>query len=422
MKRQTNRTRVLCTCIGLIACLVTGMPIAAQHTGNHTLPTDTSACSQPSVSRKLTHQLGIDFRPAYVVPTNDFFDGDNSTGQPIRNVWSVHLKYAFRFNKDSRLGRLYPHAYQGIGVSYNHFDNRPPIGHPVAVYAFQGSRIARLSPTLSLDYEWNFGASFGWEKYHVPEDGSQVLGYNDVVGSKINAYINLGFFLNWQINPQWNLTAGIDLTHYSNGNTHYPNSGVNPVGGRIGLVRTFGAENSSPSANAGQLAPDDFRPHFSYDLVVYGATRKRGYIDDYNMGHLIPGSFGIVGLNFNPMYDFNKYFRAGISLDAQFDESANLQGHYAGGTDDDPKFYRPPFREQFAVGLSARAELVMPIFSVNIGIGHNVLYKGKDTKGFYQILALKTFLTRNLFLHTGYQLSKFKDPNNLMLGLGWRFR
>lgn len=334
----------------------------------------------------------------------------------------VHLKYAFRFNKDSRLGRLYPHAYQGIGVSYNHFDNRPPIGHPVAVYAFQGSRIARLSPTLSLDYEWNFGASFGWEKYHVPEDGSQVLGYNDVVGSKINAYINLGFFLNWQINPQWNLTAGIDLTHYSNGNTHYPNSGVNPVGGRIGLARTFGAENSGPSANAGQLNPNDFRPHFSYDLVVYGATRKRGYIDDYNMGHLIPGSFGIVGLNFNPMYDFNKYFRAGISLDAQFDESANLQGHYAGGTDDDPKFYRPPFREQFAVGLSARAELVMPIFSVNIGIGHNLLYKGKDTRGFYQILALKTFLTRNLFLHTGYQLSKFKDPNNLMLGLGWRFR
>lgn len=51
-----------------------------------------------------------------------------------------------------------------------------------------------------------------------------------------------------------------------------------------------------------------------------------------------------------------------------------------------------------------------------------MLYKGKDTKGFYQILALKTFLTRNLFLHTGYQLSKFKDPNNLMLGLGWRFR
>lgn len=36
-----------------------------------------------------------------------------------------------------------------------------------------------------------------------------------VVGSKVNAYINLGFFLNWQIAANTNLKAGIDVTHYS---------------------------------------------------------------------------------------------------------------------------------------------------------------------------------------------------------------
>ena len=85
------------------------------------------------------------------------------------------------------------------------------------------------------------------------------------------------------------------------------------------------------------------------------------------------------------------------------------------------KFYRPPFREQFAIGFSLRAELNMPIFSVNVGIGRNVVCKGIDTEVFYQVLALKTFITRRLFLHVGYQLSDFKNPNNLMLGLGWRF-
>ena len=85
------------------------------------------------------------------------------------------------------------------------------------------------------------------------------------------------------------------------------------------------------------------------------------------------------------------------------------------------KFHRPPFSEQFAVGMSARAELVLPIFSINVGIGRNVICKGDDTTGFYQVLALKTSVTRNLFLHVGYQLSKFKDPNNLMLGFGYRF-
>ena len=87
----------------------------------------------------------------------------------------------------------------------------------------------------------------------------------------------------------------------------------------------------------------------------------------------------------------------------------------------DLKFHRPPFRKQFAMGLSLRAELVMPVFSINVGVGRNLIYSGGDMKGFYQILALKTYVTRHLFLHVGYQLSKFKDPNNLMLGLGYRF-
>ena len=63
----------------------------------------------------------------------------------------------------------------------------------------------------------------------------------------------------------------------------------------------------------------------------------------------------------------------------------------------------------------------MPVFSINDGIGRNLICSGDDTEGFYQILALKTSITPRLFLHVGYQLSKFKNPNNLMLGFGYRF-
>lgn len=122
---------------------------------------------------------------------------------------SFHLKYAFRFSKESNLGRLFPHTYQGIGVSYQTFFSPVELGNPVSVYAFQGSRIAQLSPRLSLDYEWNFGASFGWRKYDELSNPQNVL-----IGSKINAYINLGFLLNWQVHKYWKLAAGVDLTHF----------------------------------------------------------------------------------------------------------------------------------------------------------------------------------------------------------------
>lgn len=159
----------------------------------------------------------------------------------------------------------------------------------------------------------------------------------------------------------------------------------------------------------------------TYDVILYGAGRSKGLIWNNDV-YIANGTFGIIGLNFSPLYRIHKCFRTGLSLDFQYDESANLSDHVA-GTDYDGKirFYRPPFREQAALGISARAELIMPIFSVNIGFGHNVLYKGSDLEGFYQILALKASVTPRLFLHVGYKLHKFHDPNNLMLGAGWRF-
>ncbi len=370
-----------------------------------------------SLSRKPIHQIGFDIRPGYVFPTASFFSGDNAEGKVVDCMLSAHLRYAFRFGSDSYWGKLYPNAYQGIGVVWHTFFAHRQLGTPVSVYVFQGSPIVRLSPRLTLDYEWNFGASFGWKKGGLEDDAP-----NDVIGSVMNAYMNLGFLLNWQIDSHWRLTAGVDFTHFSDGNTGHPNAGVNAMGARVGLVRTVGGGEVNDGRSFASSSFLHERP-FSYDVVVYGATRKRGIMKDEYNAFLAPGSFGVVGLNFTPMYKVNKYFRAGVSLDAQYDESANLRDYHLenSGTSEDAKFYRPPFREQFAVGLSLRGELVMPVFSVNFGVGRNILCKGDDTDCFYQVLALKTFVTRRAFLHIGYQLSRFKDPNNLMLGLGYRF-
>lgn len=368
---------------------------------------------------KLTHIVGFDFRPSYVFPTNEFFKGANNAQQRINTTLSGHLKYGFKFAPDSEMGQLYPHAIQGIGIAYNTFFNSQELGNPLAVYVFQTSRITTLSPKLSLDYEWNFGASFGWKEYN-----EETNPMNRVTGSKINAYINLGFLLNWQVSAHTNLRAGIGVTHYSNGNTNYPNSGVNTIGASIGITRSFG-ESNNPRRLSYLSEKALFNKYVSYDLIIYGATRKRGvYMENYEP-FLASGSFGILGLNFNPLYNFSRYFRAGLSLDMQYDESANIGTHVANdeipANAEDIKFFRPPFKEQFSAGLSIRAEVVMPIFSINLGIGKNFICKGADTNSFYQTFVLKTNITKNIFLHTGYQLYKFKDPNNLMLGIGYRF-
>lgn len=368
-----------------------------------------------AVRGSATHSVGVDLRGAWVVPNKDFFRGENLKGENIDKTASAYLKYAFSYAPDSRQARMFPNTYQGLGVGYHNFFNSEEVGNPFSIYVLQGSRIARLAPALSLDYEWNFGVSFGWKKYD-PDSNP----YNVVVGSNANAFINFGIMLKWQLSDSWNLTAGIDVTHFSNGNTSSPNAGVNTLGARVGVMHTF---SSSQAAN--NSYPQIFiTPHFSYDVVAYGAWRKRAVITE-DGGFMAKGIYGIWGLNFAPMYNFNNYFRAGASADVMFDQSANIKDHIAyeadGAGTEDSKFYRPPFNERFCVGLSLRAELVMPIFSINVGMGHNVVYKGDDNSGFYQVVALKTHITKSMFLHVGYRLINFKDPSNLMLGVGYTF-
>lgn len=69
--------------------------------------------------------------------------------------------------------------------------------------------------------------------------------------------------------------------------------------------------------------------------------------------------------------------------------------------------------------LSAHAELTTPIFALNTGFGYDIVCPYGD-KRFYQSLTLKTFITRQLYLNTGYRLGNFKNPQNLMLGIGIR--
>lgn len=373
---------------------------------------DSCRRSAPVISR-----LGFDLRGAYVGSSLSALRKAGYLGsdeKELHSAASTHLKYSFSYSPDSRTGRLYPGVYQGIGLSVTSFFDDRRIGTPFGVYLFQGAPILRLTPRLTFGYEWNFGASFGWKKYD--EDRRPV---NLIVGSPVNACINLGFMLRYRLSLQWDLTAGLDMTHWSNGNTSWPNPGVNSLGGRAGLVYTFDSRRHSATLSDIDET-DHIKPHFSYDLVLYGAARKRmTYINE--SPELLPGRFGIAGLNFAPMYNFNRFLRAGISADIQYDESSDLSKYWVEGTyGDDMKFRRPSFFHQVSAGLSARGELVMPIFSINAGLGYNIL-ANSDSRNFYQVLALKVHVWRSLFIHVGYQLNSFRNPNNLMIGLGYRF-
>lgn len=366
---------------------------------------------------KFVHRLEVKAGPGYIFPTNVFLKGWNENMKPIRNSFSAHLKYSFQFQPETPVGRIYGVPHQGIGISRFSFGEPQQLGNPIAFYLFQGARLAQFTPGLSLRYEWNFGLSGGWKPYH-PVTNS----YNYVTGAKWNAYMNVNFFLSQTLSHYFDLIGGISFTHFSNGNTKFPNAGLNTAAIKLGLMYNF---NRSGISHQQAIQPlPGFVRHVSYDAVLFGSWRRKGvYLEE--KGIPSPYSYPVTGFIFNPMYNFGYKLRAGISLDGVFDSSANVYTEdyivAVGGSDPGYTFFEPPVKNQLALGVSVKAEYVMPYFTVGAGIGTNVLHGGGDLAGLYQTLALKTEITKNTFIHIGYNLQNFETPNYLMLGVGYRF-
>ena len=372
-------------------------------------------------SRPFIYQLGIEARPGYIFRINPFLKGETKTGKPIKHLYSTHLKYSFKFQPNSYVNKIYREVYQGIGLSHYSIDNRDEIGTPIALYLFQGATIANLSQRLSLNYEWNFGLSAGWKPYDKENNPA-----NGMIGSKLNAYINANFYLKQQLSTQFDLIAGATLTHFSNGNTKFPNAGLNAIDAKIGLVYNLNGhyQKLSNSFAHTPLLINKFPKHISTDVVLFGSWRRKGLMyNDYALAS--PDTYRVFGFNINPMYNMNYNLRFGLSLDGVYDSSANVYTEdyiiSMGGEDPGYTFFKPSIKKQLALGLSARGEYMMPYFTVGMGIGRNLLHGGGDLKGFYQILALKIEITRSSFIHIGYNLQDFREPNYLMLGVGYKF-
>lgn len=359
--------------------------------------------SDSSATRHFVHQLMFDYRPGAIQHTNDFLRGKNPEVRTMNHDMGYYLKYAFSAPEGSEQARIYRDTYQGIGIGWNEFN--PQLGNPVSVFLLQGARIASLSNRLALNYEWNLGLTFGWKPYDEIDNPD-----NKLICSRVTAYIGFDLYLRWIASRHVDLNFGLNVTHYSNGNTQLPNLGLNTAALRIGAA--YYINRHSPRLLYRHEAMPPVSHDITYDLILYGAWHQRGYYMSDGEAYILPGTYAVAGFNFNPMYRFNHWLKAGLSLDGTYDRGANV--------DLDGVAPESVWR-QMALGASARVEFCMPYFAINFGIGSNFVNATDDFHGIYELLALKLNLTHRFLLHIGYCLNDFHRPKHLMLGVGWRF-
>lgn len=380
------------------------------------VPTIASDSIPSGFSRTLGWRVGIEASPSWVPGTSGFLKGKNPEEKRIGSGFSGGVRADFSFNPSTRAGILYRGLYQGVGVGASTFFSSRLFGTPVSVYAFQGAPIVHFSDRVWFGYEWQFGAALGWKHFD-----SQLPDNNAVISTAVTAHMGLGLKLHYSLSDRWKMTFGVAARHYSNGNTSWPNGGLNSLGASLGIEYLINPCGETPVIRDKKIYEEADRGRWLYDIMAYGAWRKRVVnIGDPVEPQLCPGKFGILGLQFSPLRRLNRWVAVGPSLDLQWDGSAGLSPYWVEGTTGDMiRFLRPSFGKQLSVGVSAHAELTMPIFSVSAGLGYDFV-NPKGDRAFYQSLILKTFITKKIYINTGYRLGSFKDPQNLLLGIGFR--
>lgn len=362
--------------------------------------------------RTLPQRLSIEVRPAYNIVSHYALSGAMTNGDRLESMMSLHARYAFSFRKDSRMGELFPTVYQGIGLGAYTLYHHNYVGTPLAIYVLQGAQIAEFSDKLSLDYEWNLGYSWGWRP-------------NDAMNSKGNIIINIALPLIWHVAPKWEISLTPDFTHISNGDTSFSNNGANGFGLRFGASYLFNEEHANKAtpryfAPAEELKAAGFAQHITYDIIAYGGWRADRFIQDGSFV-LINKALPIAGIQFTPLYQLNRYFALGMSLDAQVDSSLNLYDAVEDSAGNVISFERPSLWKQTEVGVSLRGEINAPIFKIGVGIGINLNRQGYDMSRLYTQFTLKAFIHKYLFLFVGYRFNAKAYTQNMMYGIGFRF-
>ena len=387
------RGQIIALCTLLIASLLGSADVKAQ---------------TPKWCDMLHHRVSVEVRPAYHMVSHNAMRVD---GRPLNSALSLHARYAFSFSEENRLGKLFPTSYQGVGVATYSYFSHERMGTPMAIYLFQGARIADLAPRLSVGYEWNLGFSWGWHP-------------NEAMNSRNNVMINVAVPFTWRVAPRWELSLTPDYTHFSNGDTHFSNAGSNMFGVRLGATYLFSDEHIEASARrfiskSDEWGDKSFGRRMTYDIVAYGGWRADRFMEDGSF-HLINKALPLGGINFQPTYHLNDYFGLGASLDLQADSSLNL---YDGIKDDEGNtiaFTRPPLWQQLEAGVSVRGEISAPIFTLGVGVGVNMLHTGYDASLIYTTFSLKAHITKRLFLYVGYRFNSTQYTHNLMYGIGIR--
>lgn len=153
----------------------------------------------------------------------------NEEGHTYKKMMAIHLEYGWQTKGDAEWESICGYPRFGIGLQKFVFLHRDELGNPVSFYGFLNGNFIRTN-RFQWMHQIGAGLALGFNLYDPTVNPP-----NDLIGSKVNAYIEAGTSFSFLLGTRLSLEPGIRLTHFSNGNSRKPQKGLNIFAWQMGL-------------------------------------------------------------------------------------------------------------------------------------------------------------------------------------------
>ncbi|MDZ4668791.1 MAG: acyloxyacyl hydrolase [bacterium] len=209
-----------------------------------------------------------------------------------------------RYRKDA-LAYQYGHRHfnSGFGFQYVKFSS-PDLGEAANLFYF-------LEPFLIERRKVSFrlkaagGINYGSNPYD-----KQTNPDNDAYSAHINGYLGLGMSLNFTLTPKLQMMLSGTYSHFSNGNTNNPNSGMNYPNIGAGLEYNLASKNKPLGKQLFYAEP------WRFDVAFFLCNKSLPYFPDMRFWTF--GAYTQASYQVHPIHAFT------LGMEAYVDQSMRM--------------------------------------------------------------------------------------------------
>lgn len=349
-----------------------------------------------------------------VVETHAFVKGENPQKEAYGYAHAISMKYNIHTDGKKLWQQIYGYPVWGFGLYKAFFTNDPDeLGNPAAAYMFIDLPLKRWKK-WSLDYEMGFGLAFNWNRHDLLENG-----YYYPIGSYSTVFIDGGFNATFMLGKNFDLSAALTYTHFSNGAVRLPNLGINMLGARVELRYIF---KERPEFKVKEIPT--YEKEWEWIALLAPSMREVAfaYIDENGDTLATAFDYGILSFSTTFNRQISHKIKFGGGFDISYNAAYGADIVMVNGVPEKSPF---EFGDKVLVGVYPSFELVLGRLSMIAQPGFYIYQKdveGYETPTTYQRIGVKYHFFNNLVVGINIRAFNFSKADFIEWNIGYRIK